>query len=107
MGFCTKCGRPRAGDTRFCTGCGAEFADDAPDTQPHPATQLADKPSSRGDLPDQEYPETQAVSKQSFTDPAPAEPDHPETQLAARPSWETPAEQEFPNTETLAKPSSW
>jgi hypothetical protein len=25
MSFCTKCGRPRAGDTRFCTTCGAEF----------------------------------------------------------------------------------
>ena len=25
MGFCKKCGRPRAGDNRFCAGCGAEF----------------------------------------------------------------------------------
>jgi hypothetical protein len=29
MSFCTKCGRPRAGDTRFCTGCGAEFPERA------------------------------------------------------------------------------
>ncbi len=27
MSFCTKCGRPRTGDTRFCTGCGNPFAD--------------------------------------------------------------------------------
>jgi hypothetical protein len=25
MGFCKKCGRPRAGDNRFCAGCGTEF----------------------------------------------------------------------------------
>jgi hypothetical protein len=25
MDFCKKCGRPRAGDNRFCAGCGAQF----------------------------------------------------------------------------------
>jgi hypothetical protein len=38
MSFCTKCGRPRAGDTRFCTGCGAEFPEStiAPPPPPPP-----------------------------------------------------------------------
>lgn len=30
MGFCTKCGSPRVGASRFCTKCGAQFRDQAP-----------------------------------------------------------------------------
>jgi hypothetical protein len=112
MGFCTKCGRPRAGETRFCTGCGAEFADepdtqfaDAPDTQPHPTTQLVDKPASWDTPQDQEYPQTQAVARPSWE--APAEPDHPETQIADKPSWDAAAQQEYPETQAVAKPAFW
>jgi hypothetical protein len=35
MNFCATCGRRRTGDTRFCAGCGAEFAkDEAPPPAP-------------------------------------------------------------------------
>lgn len=41
MGFCTKCGRPRTGTSRFCTGCGADLGDadlgDAADATPQAA----------------------------------------------------------------------
>jgi hypothetical protein len=106
MGFCTKCGRTRTGDTRFCTGCGAEFAD-APDTQPHPATQLVDKPASWDvPQPDEEDPETQVVSRRPRE--APAEADHPATQIADKPSWDAAAQpEEYPQTQAVAKPAFW
>lgn len=82
MGFCTKCGQARTGDNRFCTKCGAQFEDDpadAPDTRPHPATQVAGKalsgePASGEAVQEQEYPATQTVGQPASWDPA-AEPD--------------------------------
>jgi hypothetical protein len=37
MSYCTKCGHPRSGATRFCTACGGPLP-----TQAEPATQVAD-----------------------------------------------------------------
>jgi hypothetical protein len=60
MGFCTRCGRQRAGTGEFCTGCGAPFSDvsDAtlvaarPQAEPERAAGTMDQPAEPDDAPD-------------------------------------------------------
>lgn len=73
MGFCTKCGSPRSGASRFCTKCGAEFFDQAGAgqvAQQRPAPPPAEEPTH----PDQlatEHPAAQ--NPLSLPSPGPAD----------------------------------
>src|SRR5580692_11383544 len=64
MNFCAKCGRERAGDARYCGGCGTEL-DAAPAAA---ATAPADDDSAGGDPQP-----SAAVEAQAAPAPAPAE----------------------------------
>jgi hypothetical protein len=63
MSFCTACGRPRTGTSRFCNGCGAEFRDPQQD-QP------------RGTFPN---PDAFRETMTSYPEPPVAEPPYAAT----------------------------
>ena len=46
MSFCTKCGRPRSGNTRFCTTCGAQFEEDPAAASWAAETQVVETPAA-------------------------------------------------------------
>jgi hypothetical protein len=83
MSFCTRCGRARSGDARFCTGCGATFPDDAG------ATSLAMQPGTMpsAETPPAETPLAQAPPPIAATTVEPAA-------AVAPPSWPSPAPSE-------------
>jgi len=82
MGFCTNCGAPRAGASRFCTKCGAEFRDQAATGQAarrRPAPPPAEDPTL-WDQPASGHPPTQdslSFLSPGLADPGPASPSSP------------------------------
>jgi hypothetical protein len=49
MSFCANCGRQRDGTTRFCAGCGTEFADAASPAEPTAGRKAGPGTASSGD----------------------------------------------------------
>jgi hypothetical protein len=52
MSYCTACGHPRKGSTRFCTACGAPVAKEPSSPAPPAETSPAEAPAGSGPHPD-------------------------------------------------------
>ncbi|HEY6495272.1 MAG TPA: hypothetical protein VIZ43_18505 [Trebonia sp.] len=80
MGFCKKCGRPRAGDVRFCPGCGTEFTavTAAGETQPAAVPLAGDEGFRPPDEPtDRWKTEDTVYAAPGYVPPAPPGPGFP------------------------------
>jgi hypothetical protein len=81
MDFCKQCGRPRAGDNRFCAGCGAQFPAVQPIEERQPAAApLAVEATRIEPIPAAAYPPPEPAADSwntadtAFTAPPPTTP---------------------------------
>ncbi|KAB8292637.1 hypothetical protein [Bifidobacterium avesanii] len=95
MMFCTNCGTPRDGDTRFCTQCGQRFADDVPVDE-----------SAESAAPEPAAPETASTPVPTPHPNPPASPDFRQPPAFVPSPQTPPAAQPLPSAQPLpAQPS--